>query len=138
MLCSVEKDRSQLVDVAPFTSKLESSQSCAHNTVIMEVASPLTFTPGQAGTKRAFPCSAGLVEDTTAAVGMEIGDDYAHQSFKRRRFNDHSDAALQSTPHAANPFATMATKSPLSFSNGAFLPTSWSRDRCAETFSLMS
>ena len=125
------------VDVAPFPSKLESSVSCAHNTVRMEVASPLPFTPGQAGTKRSFPCSPGLVENTTAAVGMDIGDDYAHQSFKRRRFNDHADTTLQTTPHAANPFATMATKSPSSFFNGAFL-TAWSWDRCAKTFLLMS
>lgn len=77
----------------------------------MEVASPLTFT--QAGTKRAFPCSPGLVENTTAAVGMEISEDFAQQPFKRRRFHEHADTTQQSTPLSANPFAS-------SFSNGAF------------------
>jgi len=97
----------------------------------MEVASPLTFTPGQAGAKRAFPCSPGLVQGTTAAVGMEISDDYAQQSFKRRRFNDQADSTQQTTPHAANPFAMMGShaKSPSTFSNGAFScrqkSTSW-------------
>lgn len=86
----------------------------------MEVASPLQFTPSQAGTKRAFPCSPGLVESTTAAVGMELTEDYAQQSFKRRRFNDHADSSLETTPHAVNPFATMATTMSSALSNGAF------------------
>lgn len=81
----------------------------------MEVASPLTFTPGQAGTKRAFPCSPGL--DSTAPIGMEISEDYGQQSFKRRRFNENSDPTQQNTSHAANPFAMHAKSPP----NGAFL-----------------
>lgn len=94
--------------------------------IIMEVASPLTFTPGQAGTKRAFPCSPGLVESTNvASVGMDITEDsYAQQSFKRRRFNDHADTTQQTTPHAANPFAMVASNAP-SFANGAFFSSSW-------------
>ncbi len=81
----------------------------------MEVASPLTFTPGQAGTKRAFQCSPGLV-DSTPPIGMEISEDYGQQSFKRRRFNENSDPAHQNTPHHANPFAMHAKSPP----NGAF------------------
>jgi hypothetical protein len=46
---------------------------------------------------------------------MEISDDYAHQSFKRRRFNEQADTAQQ---HSFDPFA--ALKSPTSLSNGAF------------------
>jgi hypothetical protein len=82
----------------------------------MEVASPLPFTPGQAGTKRAFSCSPGLVDSSAPAVGMETSDDYGQQSFKRRRFNDQADVMQQ---HSFNPFA--AVKSPSSLSNGKLL-----------------
>lgn len=79
----------------------------------MEVASPLTFTPSQAGTKRGFRFSPSLVDGSAPAVGMDLSDDYAQQSCKRRRFHEPSDTVQH---HTFNPFA------PKTPSNGEFLP----------------
>jgi hypothetical protein len=63
--------------------------------IIMEVASPLTFQP--AGTKRSFMCS---------PPAMDVSDDYCVQA-KRRRFGDPSSPFLSSSTigTANSPFA---------------------------------
>lgn len=60
------------------------------NTVIltMEVASPLSFGPNNAGTKRHLPCSPGFVDANRPHFAMDSSDEFVqHRSFKRRRFN---------------------------------------------------
>ena len=54
----------------------------------MEVASPLSFVPNNAGTKRHLPCSPGFVDSPRSHFAMDQSDDFVqHRSFKRRRFN---------------------------------------------------
>mmetsp|Transcript_10696 Transcript_10696/g.24809 ORF Transcript_10696/g.24809 Transcript_10696/m.24809 type:complete len:105 (+) Transcript_10696:72-386(+) len=68
----------------------------------MEVASPLPFTPGQAGSKRPFACSPPLIEAAGHPSNMDLSDDVVMQpNLKRRRFNQNDSAesqSVQSTP----------------------------------------
>mmetsp|Transcript_4510 Transcript_4510/g.6618 ORF Transcript_4510/g.6618 Transcript_4510/m.6618 type:complete len:223 (-) Transcript_4510:131-799(-) len=80
----------------------------------MEVASPLTFTHVQAGSKRRFACSPILdtavgVESNTDDYAMDDCNHYGHK--KRRRFgpSDGFETNQSTTPSTINTFATPQT-----------------------------
>lgn len=63
----------------------------------MEVASPISFTPVQAGTKRPYVCSP-LMEASGPVSNMDVSEDSMLQpNLKRRRF-----AANDSTQHSTS------------------------------------
>jgi hypothetical protein len=90
----------------------------------MEVASPLSFTPGQAGNKRSFACSPPLMDGVSS---MEITsmeeNNYLQQPFKRRRFHVSNEIAESSQQHSFNhspAFSTIGSqsRSPFAAVNG--------------------
>jgi len=93
----------------------------------MEVASPLPFAPAQAGNKRPFACS----PVHSPLVEMEASDEFAHQSLKRRRFNNNENVDNSTQSNDWNPFASCSAtasfgtpshgRSPLYPTNGEFI-----------------
>mmetsp|Transcript_11251 Transcript_11251/g.13588 ORF Transcript_11251/g.13588 Transcript_11251/m.13588 type:complete len:222 (+) Transcript_11251:130-795(+) len=96
----------------------------------MEVASPLPFAPAQAGSKRPFACS----PVHSPLVEMEASDEFAHQSLKRRRFNNNENVDNSAQKNDWNPFASCSASASASFgtpSHGRnpLYPTSGKRTR---------
>jgi len=77
----------------------------------MEVASPLPFAPAQAGSKRPFACS----PVHSPLVEMEASDEFAHQSLKRRRFNNNENVDNSAQKNGWNPFASCSASASASF-----------------------
>lgn len=90
----------------------------------MEVASPLSFVPGSAGTKRQFPSCSPTFPDARNPFDSSTQDEFLQpRSFKRRRFN--MDVSMDgdsenSVNHTSFPMHSTQQKSMFAADHGEF------------------